>query len=101
MSRTPDVIDQTRSMDRRSLRIEVWPVGHFIRQELHERKWTRDELLKKLGGGAAYQLAIDLLLDAPRKGVLIGRDLAADVARVFGTSAELWINLDKAWQDHK
>jgi plasmid maintenance system antidote protein VapI len=79
---------------------EVWPVGHFIENEMRARGWTRRELVKRLGGSNVDQLAIDLLIDAPQKGVLIGRDLAADIARAFGTSAELWLNLDKAWQDN-
>lgn len=79
---------------------EVWPVGHFIENEMNERGWTRRELVSRLGGGATTELEIDLLIFAPTKGVLLGAETAADIARVFGTSAELWLNLDKAWQDN-
>jgi plasmid maintenance system antidote protein VapI len=79
---------------------EVWPVGHFIENEMRERGWTRRELVKRVGCGMVNQLAINILIDAPQKGVRIGNDLAADIARAFGTSAELWLNLDKAWQDN-
>lgn len=78
---------------------ETWPVGHFIKDEMKERGWTRRELVQRLGEPLdVNSLAIDLLIDTPRKGMLIGKDLAADLARAFGTSPELWINLDAAWQ---
>lgn len=78
---------------------ETWPVGHFIKDEMKERGWTRRELVQRLGEPLdVNSLAIALLIDTPRKGMLIGKDLASDLARVFGTSPELWINLDVAWQ---
>lgn len=76
---------------------EVWPVGLFIEEELRARGWTRRELVLRMGGSNVDELAIDLLIDAPRRGMWIGNDLASDLARVFGTSVELWINIDQAY----
>ncbi len=89
-----------RSTGRTRKPAEAWPVGHFVENEMRKRRWTKRELLSLMGGSPQRELEIELLLFAPTKGVILDSELAADLARVFGTSAGLWINLDKAWQDN-
>ena len=45
-------------------------------------------------------LELALLLDAPTKGVWLSEATAIQLSRAFGTSASLWMKLDRTWQQH-
>lgn len=78
---------------------EVFPVGIFILEEMKARGWTTHKVAALMRGPTdVNELAIELTLYAPTKGVLLGEDMGRDLARVFGTSEDYWLNLDKAWQ---
>lgn len=76
----------------------TFPVGVFILEELKARRWTLDELSKRMGGDAVTRLTLKLLIHAPTKGATLGRETAARLARAFGTSKTIWLKLDDAWQ---
>lgn len=71
---------------------EVFPPGEYIRDELDARGWTQQDLA--------------LILDRPVNAVnqvIMGKravtpETAKGLASAFGTSAELWMNLENAFQ---
>lgn len=80
---------------------EAWPVGIFLRDEMDERGWTVCELVARMGGGGLEKVAeIDMLLFNATQGVTLDKGTAADLAKVFRTSPDYWLNLDQIWQDY-
>ena len=79
---------------------EAFPVTSFIQEELEERGWTWEYLASQMVGDAEInQLAVSLLrYGGEIKGLLLGEEMADELSRLFGTSTEYWLNLDKAWQ---
>jgi HTH-type transcriptional regulator / antitoxin HigA len=74
---------------------EVFPPGEYIKEELEERGWTQNDLAEVLG--RPIQLVNEVILD--KRGVT--PETAKGLAAAFGTSAQLWLNLDAAWQLYK
>lgn len=74
---------------------EVFPPGDYIREELAERGWTQSDLADVLG--RPLQLVSDIILD--KRGIT--PETAKGLAEAFETSAQLWLNLDAAWQLYK
>lgn len=77
---------------------EVFHPSEFILEELDERGATLDDLAMAMTGSFGMnRLCLDFyFLQEP--GVLLGEDVAQDFGRIFGTSTEYWLNLDKMWQ---
>jgi HTH-type transcriptional regulator/antitoxin HigA len=71
---------------------EVFPPGEYIKDELEERGWTQLDLAEILG--RPLQLVSEIILG--KRG--ISPETARGLAEAFGTSAQLWLNLDAAWQ---
>ena len=71
---------------------EVFPPGEFIRDELEERCWTQSDLAKIMGRS---QPAINEIISGKRS---ITPETAIALGSAFGTSAELWLNLESAFQ---
>ena len=71
---------------------QATPPGDFIRDELEARGWTQLVLADVMG--RPLQFVNELL--AGRKGVT--PESATGLAAAFGTSAELWMNLDAAYR---
>lgn len=71
---------------------EVFPPGEFIKEELEARGWSQTDLADILG--RPVQLVNEII--ANRRGIT--PDTARGLAAAFGTSAELWLNLDMAYQ---
>lgn len=70
----------------------------YIEDEMRARGWSRDDLARRMGDDfATERLALDLYLETRDGGLRIGEDGAAQLARAFGTSAELWVRLERAW----
>jgi HTH-type transcriptional regulator/antitoxin HigA len=71
---------------------EVFPPGEFLREELEARGWTQKDLAK----------VIDRPLQAVNEIVKGKKRITAETAKAiglaFGTSAELWLNLEAAYQ---
>lgn len=79
----------------------AFPVWSYIRDELTARGWTTIDIAYRMGGDTMTNLCcLDLLRDvAPHDTRLtLGADTAAGLANAFGTSAELWLNLDASFR---
>jgi len=70
---------------------EVYAPYRFVQEESEIRRWSMGELEERSG------LELTDLLDA-LTGRPITEHIAAGLARAFGTSAELWLNLDAAYR---
>jgi len=79
---------------------EVFPPGEYIADELKARGWTTADLARRMGGDnpGMDQLAIDLLIAVHDKNLILDEQTAFGLGRAFGTSARLWINLDRMWR---
>lgn len=75
----------------------------YVADELVARDWTVKELAKRMGGDERENLACLCLLAIQESTVRAGKRLelgeamANGLSRAFGTSAETWLNLDKAF----
>jgi HTH-type transcriptional regulator / antitoxin HigA len=67
---------------------EVFPPGEFIQEEMEERGWSQDDLAAIMGTSKGL---ISQLLNAKRA---VTNDTAELLARAFGTSAVVWLNLE-------
>jgi HTH-type transcriptional regulator/antitoxin HigA len=71
---------------------QAFSPGEFLRDELEERGWTQAEFAKIIG--RPPRLVNELI--AGKRG--ISPETAHELAAAFGTSAQLWMNLDAAYQ---
>lgn len=71
---------------------EVFPPGEFIRDELEARDWTQADLAKILGKPLP---AVNELIAGKKA---ITPETARALAAAFGTSADLWMNLESAYR---
>ena len=82
---------------------EVFPPGEYIRDEIEARGWSLDDLASRMGTTSKecgiWRLVLDFTQDCQFKGVLLGEDCANALSRAFGSSAELWLELDRRWQE--
>jgi HTH-type transcriptional regulator/antitoxin HigA len=74
---------------------EVFPPGEFIREELEARGWTQTDLAEILG--RPFQLVNDII--AGKRAVT--PETAKGLGDAFGTGAELWLNMESAYQLHR
>jgi len=78
-------------MPRRTV-AEVFPPGEFIREELEARDWTQSDLARILGRPLQ---AVNMIINGRKA---ITPETAIELAAAFGTSAELWMNLETAYR---
>ena len=71
---------------------EAFPPGDFIKEELEARGWTQEDLAEIMNRQSSV---ISGLINGKRE---ISTDLASDLGAAFGTSAELWMNLQTGYQ---
>ena len=71
---------------------EVFPPGEFLADELEARGWTQTEFAEIIG---RPQKLVNDIINAKRS---VTPETAADFAAALGTSAQLWMNLETAWQ---
>ncbi|MFI4915121.1 MAG: HigA family addiction module antitoxin [Phycisphaerales bacterium JB060] len=71
---------------------EVASPGEHIREELEERGWTQSDLATILGRPLS---AINQIINAKKS---ITPDTARELGEAFGTSAELWLNLESSFR---
>jgi HTH-type transcriptional regulator / antitoxin HigA len=70
---------------------KVFPPGEYLADELAARGWTQANLAKILDRPFQH---VNLLVHDKRR---INAEIASELAAAFGTSAELWLNLQAAW----
>ncbi len=70
----------------------MFPPGEFIRDELEERGWIQADLAKIIGRPLP---AVNEIILGKRS---ITPETAVALGSAFGTSAELWLNLESAFQ---
>lgn len=71
---------------------EAFPPGEYIKDELEARGWTQAELAEILGRPARL---ISELLSAKRS---ITPETAMGLSQAFGTTPDLWLNLESSYQ---
>ena len=74
---------------------ETFPPGEYLRDELEERGWTVTEFAEIIGRPVQ---AVSEILNAKKS---ITPDTALSFSEALGTSAELWLNLQTAYQLHQ
>lgn len=84
---------QTRrgSLQSAGLAAEVFAPGEFIREEIEARGWTQKEFAKILGRPAQ---TVDEIINGKKE---ITPAMAIALGKAFGTSADLWLNMQSAY----
>ena len=75
-----------------SPRPDLFPPGEYIRDELETRGWTQEDLAAILGRPLS---AVNQIIKGNKA---ITPQTARELAAAFGTSAELWLNLENAYR---
>ena len=70
---------------------EVWPAAEFVREFMKERNWNATQLAE--ASGLSKSIA-ELVASGEQ---MVTEDVAVALARAFGTSKELWINLEAGY----
>jgi HTH-type transcriptional regulator/antitoxin HigA len=73
---------------------EAFPPGEYLRDELEERGWTEKEFAEILGRPVQ---AVSEILNGRKQ---IVTETALALSEALGTSAELWVNLQSAYDLH-
>lgn len=71
---------------------EVFPPGEFLKEELDARGWSQADLAEILGTAAAN---VSRIVQGSQT---ITPEIAKKLGLAFGTSAQLWLNLESAYQ---
>ncbi len=74
---------------------EAFPPGEYLRDELEERGWTVTEFASIIGRPVQ---TVSEILNAKKS---ITPATALPLSEALGTSAELWLNLQTAYQLHQ
>lgn len=75
--------------------VEVFPPGEFIRDELDARGWEQRDLAEIMG---RPERVVSELVSGKRS---LTAETAQQLGEAFGTSAQVWLNLESAHQLHK
>ena len=73
----------------------VFPLGHYLAEELAARGWTPEELAKRM------DVSVHLLRQVLAGERVIGQLGAVLLGKALDTSAEYWLNLERKWREHK
>lgn len=71
---------------------EAFPPGEFIKEELDVRGWTQGELADMLGQKSSV---VSNIITGKRA---ISPEIASGLADIFGTTSQLWMNLESSYQ---
>lgn len=71
---------------------ELFPPGEFLQEELEARGWSQVDLADILGKDAK---SVNEVIQGRRR---ISPDMARLLGQALGTSAELWMNIESAYQ---
>lgn len=66
----------------------------YIEDELKERGWSKQDMAERMGGDVELNLCGLAFLEHTDDSRLTIGGFADGIARAFGTSAELWVNID-------
>ena len=72
----------------------ILPPGEFIREELEARGWSQATFARILGRPLQ---TINQIINGKKA---ITAQTAKEIAAAFGTSPDVWLNLETAWQLH-
>lgn len=75
--------------------VEVFSPGEFIRDELEARGWEQRDLAEIMG---RPERVVSELVSGKRS---LTAETAQQLGEAFGTSAQVWLNLEAAYQLHK
>lgn len=78
-----------------SIPVEAFPPGEFIKDELEARGWEQRDLAEIMG--RPERLVSELI--AGKK--TLTAETAQQLGEAFGTSAQVWLNLEAAYQLHR
>lgn len=68
------------------------PPGEFLKEELDTRNWSQADFAKIIGKSSQL---VSEVVNAKRK---VTPETAQAFGLAFGTSAQLWLNLEATWQ---
>ncbi len=74
---------------------QAFPPGEYLADELEARGWSQSDLAKVLDRPFQH---VNLLVNGKRR---INAEIASELSAAFGTSAEVWLNLQSAWDAYK
>ncbi len=70
----------------------------YIADELSARGWSREDLAREMGGDAEENLCGLAFMETCQDIQITIGTFAEGLARAFGTSAELWANIDEQYR---
>jgi len=70
---------------------QAFPPGEFIKEELEARGWTQGDLANIMG---RQDSVVSAIINGKRS---VSPQIASELASAFGTSAELWMNLQATY----
>jgi HTH-type transcriptional regulator/antitoxin HigA len=70
---------------------QAFPPGEFIKEELEARGWTQGDLATIMG---RQDSVVSAIINGKRS---VSSQIASELASAFGTSAELWMNLQATY----
>ncbi len=82
-------------MDRTCIPAEVFPAREYLRDELSERVWTVAEFAEIIGQPIPV---VSEILDGTKE---ITDETAAAISQAFGTTPDLWLNLQTTHRLHQ
>ena len=71
---------------------EVFPPGEFIQEELDARGWTQADFAAIIG--RPIQAVNEIIMG--KRGITA--ETAVEISQAFGTSSQLWMNLETSWR---
>jgi HTH-type transcriptional regulator/antitoxin HigA len=79
-------------MQRTKIRAQMFPPGDFIREELEARGWSQGDFAAVLKRPLQ---AVNEIINGKKR---ITAETAKAIAAAFGTSPEVWLNLENAYR---
>ncbi len=75
---------------------EAFSPASFMLDEIEARGWTLDDLAERMGGHVAENLGCLAFLMTEDPRLRLGK-VADQLGKAFGTSGEVWRNLEDSW----
>lgn len=79
---------------------ETFSPWEYVRDEMESRGWDDRRLAIAMGGDVATNLAVLDFMKIEDRRLKMDDATAEGLAKAFGTTANLWLRLDKAWRNH-
>jgi len=79
-------------MSQERIPAEAFPPGEYLSDELKARRWTQSQFARIIG--RPVQVVNDIIHGRKR----ITEETALEISAAFGTSAQLWINLETSYR---